>query len=203
MTQAEPATLAPLDRRLLWSGGELGDKVQYACGRNAWEGWVNTDFFDETSFPTGEPPEELFGTVYHVDLTKRHPFPSNHFRVAYSEDFIEHISQEESINFLLEVLRCLQPGGTFRVSTPGLHGVLDRHYYRVDFERAQSEHYQCFRRWGHRHFFTHESLRAVAHALGFSRYREVTFGRSELADLKGVDTRHEQVEFNIIAELTK
>jgi len=184
-------------------GSPLNKKIQYACGRNVMDDWVNTDFFDETSFPMGEVPEEIIGKVFHVDLAKKHPFPSNHFEFAFSEDFIEHLSLKDGITFLFEVYRCLKPGGVARISTPGLIGIMDRHYTGKSFENLAEEHYQCFDRWGHINLFTHETLRVTAHAVGFSRYQERIFGRSEHPELCDIETRAGQVEFNIVAELTK
>jgi len=204
MTQdAGGATLAP-EQRMLWSAGKpLFEKIHYACGRNAWDGWTNTDSFDPTSYPGGEFPQELAGKIYHVDLSKQQPFPDNTFHYAYCEDFIEHLSQRDSITFLFEARRCLKPGGVLRISTPGLQGVMHRHYYGRRFENLAEEHYHCYDRWGHLHLFSHDTLRAIGLAAGFSRYKEVVFGRSEHPPLNGIDTRIEQIDFNIAAELTK
>jgi predicted SAM-dependent methyltransferase len=201
--QARESLLAP-EQRMQWSNGRpLCDKIHYACGRNVWDGWTSTDFFDAQSFPTGNFPAELVGKVYHVDLAQRQPFPDDTFRYAYSEDFIEHLSQRDGITFLFEVRRCLKPGGVLRVSTPGIQGVMHRHYYDRKFENLHEEHYQCYDRWGHLHLFSHDTLRAIGMAAGFSRYKEVVFGRSEHEALNGIDTRFEQIDFNIVAELTK
>lgn len=204
MTEQPRDSLLPPEQRLLWSEGQpLSDKIHYACGRNAWDGWTNTDYFDAQSYPTGEFPADIAGKVYHVDLAKRHPFPDNTFRYAYSEDFIEHLSQKDSITFLFEVRRCLQYGGVLRIATPGIQGVMHRHYYDRQFENLAEEHYHCYDRWGHVHMFSHDTLRAIGMAAGFSRYKEVAFGRSEHAELNGIDTRAQQIDFNILAELTK
>lgn len=197
-------SLVELDAALVWKPGmPLGHKIHYACGRNVLDGWVNTDYFDTHSYPMGEVPPEIAGKVFHVDLAQRHPFPDNSFQYAYSEDFIEHLLLKDAITFLFEVRRCLKPGGVFRISTPGFNGVFDRHYVGREFEQLATEHYQCFDRWGHLNLFNHETLRIAAHAAGFSRYQERIYGRSDYSELTGLDTRSEQVEFNIYAELTK
>lgn len=195
--------LAP-EQRMAWTEGKpLCDRIQYACGRNVWDGWTNTDYFDARSFPTGDFPADLAAKVYHADLTQRHPFPDNAFRYAYCEAFIEYLPQKDSITFLFEARRCLQPGGVLRISTVGLHGVMHRHYYDRKFENLGEEHYHCYDRWGHLHMFTHDTLRAIGLAAGFSRYKEVVFGRSDHAVLNGIDTREGQIDFTILAELTK
>ena len=204
---SEPATettLLSADQRLEWGPGmPLSDRIQYACGLNVLEGWTNTDYFSAESFPSGAVPEEIIGKVYHADLTKRHPFPDQHFSFAYCEDFIEHLSQKDGINFLLEVARCLKYGGVLRISTPGLHEALYRHYYDRSFADAQQQHYHCYTRWGHQLLYTHDTLRAVALATGFRRYRERVFNISTHPEFDSIDTRAGQIELNIIAELTK
>ena len=190
--------------RLLWKPGlPLTKQINYACGLNVMPAWTNTDFFSAESFPNGIVPEELKDKVYHVDLAGRHPFPDDQFEFAYCEDFIEHLDQKDMITFLFEARRCLKKGGVLRMSTPGLQEAMYRHYYGNEFEDLENEHYQCYTRWGHRCLYTHDSLRAISLACGFSRYRERTFGVSTHPDLENIDTRSGQIELNIIAELTK
>lgn len=201
--QAQESLLQPHQRRLWSKGQPLADRINYACGRNVWDDWTNTDLFAAKSFPTGDFPSDLIDKIYYADLTQRHPFPDNAFRFAYCEAFLEYMSQKDSITFLFEVRRCLAPGGVLRISTVGLHGIAHRHYYDRQFENLAEEHYHCYDRWGHVHLYAHDTLRAVAFAAGFSRYKEVVFGRSEHAPLNGIDTRDQQIDFNILAELTK
>ena len=75
----------------------LTDRIHYACGRNVLPGWTNVDGYDE-SFPCGEIPADIAGSIFRLDLSGPHPFPGNHFRLGYSEDFIEHIDQREFIS---------------------------------------------------------------------------------------------------------
>jgi len=205
-SQQEPSSQSLVDEanRLLWEPGRpLKKRINYACGLNVLPSWTNTDYFSAESFPNGIVPEGMKDKVYHVDLASRHPFPDNQFAFAYCEDFIEHLDQQDLITFFFEVRRCLKKGGVLRISTPGLQEAMYRHYYGKNFPDLQNEHYQCYSRWGHRCLYTHDSLRAIALGCGFSRYRERTFGMSTHPDLNNIDTRSEQIELNIIAELTK
>lgn len=195
-------TLISPDSALLYRDGDiLHDRVQYACGHNVLEGWVNTDFFDEKSYPGGKVPEGLANNIYHVDLSTRHPFPSGVFKYAYSEDFIEHLSLKDAITFLFEVRRCLSDGGVFRISTPGFHEVMKRHYVGKTFYDLSQEHKYAFDDWGHYNFFSHETLKSLSVAAGFSEYKVCEFGISEHEILSGLDTRIQQIDLNIIAEL--
>ena len=198
------SSLLPVDKQLIWSPDlELPDRIHYACGRNIFPEWINTDFFDETSYPGGEVPDEVIGKIFHVDLAQRHPFPTESFQFAYCEDFIEHLLLKDAISFLFEIRRCMKPGGVFRISTPGFHGLMDRHYVGRTFDDLSVEHYQCFDRWGHLNLFSHDTLRSAGMAAGFSRYAEVNYGLSHHSELQGLDTREEQRMFNLFAELTK
>jgi len=64
-----------------------------------------------------------------LDLTSRQPFNDGSFKYGFCEDFLEHLTQAESITFLSECFRVLKPGGILRMSFPGLEGVLKTHYH--------------------------------------------------------------------------
>jgi SAM-dependent methyltransferase len=191
-----------------WLAGRdrLQDGINYACGLNAIDGWINTDYFDGSLLwhfrETGIPVKFANG-VYNLDLLKRHPFPGNSFWYAYCEDFIEHIDQKSSLIFLSEVYRTLKPGGVFRISTPSLVGVLERHFRDADLDKVLDQAGPAFDQWGHVHFYSHDSLRAVAAALRFVDYRICEFGVSEHEALQGRETRHEQIGLNLYAEMKK
>src|SRR5262245_51339547 len=93
------------------------DKIHYGCGpRLLNDGWVNVDLAAAASAP---------GAHYvQVDITGRHPFPDDVFDYAYAEDVIEHLDQEPSLRFLVEVRRVLKPGGVLRLSFPAFENVL-------------------------------------------------------------------------------
>lgn len=175
-------SLISKDSALIYEeGGFLVDRIHYACGHNVMSNWVNTDFFDEKSYPDGVPDAV--------------------FKYAYSEDFIEHLMLKDAITFLFEVRRCLSSGGIFRVSTPGFHEVMSRHYSGKTFDDLGREHQDAFDDWGHYNFFSHETLKSLSEAAGFSEYKVCDFGVSEHDALSGVDTRFRQIGLNIIAEL--
>lgn len=159
-------------------------------------------FLIKKSYPDGVVPEGLEDNIYHVDLASRHPFPDCSFRYAYSEDFIEHLMLKDAITFLFEVRRCLSVGGVFRVSTPGFNEVMSRHYSGKSYHDLAMEHQYAFDDWGHYNFFSHETLKSLSEAAGFSEYKICEFGKSEHDALRGVDTRFHQIGLNIIAELT-
>ncbi len=176
---------------------QLGvEKAHYGSGvRLLSTDWVNIDL----------APRPLDSNKVYVpaNLASKQPFESNFFKFAFAEDFLEHLDQSESLIFLSEVFRCLQPGGVLRLSFPGLRGILRRHYLSSDYEGASVGQTQAYTIWGHKHYFSEESLETVATHIGFSKTDFVEYGKSAHEDLSNLDSRPDQRDLNIYAELTK
>jgi len=178
------------------------DKIQYGCGQNILEGWLNVDAF-KTYYAWHAVPDRVKAQIVDVELVQRHPFPDNSFRFAFAEDFLEHLDQAEALIFLSEAYRCLKSGGVLRLSFPGLSGVLTRHYRSTDFEGAHLGFVEAFQTWHHKHFFSAESLELVSKHLGFSGFSIQDFGQSIYPELRGLETRPDQVDLNLTVELTR
>lgn len=176
---------------------ELGIiKAHYGSGGNLFgDGWVNIDIQ-----PTNPDTSKLYMSA---DLTARHPFPSGYFQFAFAEDFLEHLTQEESLIFLSEIFRCLRPGGVIRLSFPGLKDVLRRQYRSSDYEGATVGRQEAYTHWQHKHFYCKESLAIVAEHLGFSDITFTQFNKSAHRDLADLEHRADQQDLNIYVELTK
>jgi predicted SAM-dependent methyltransferase len=184
----------PLNAALLERSGAT--KAHYGSGtRLLTEGWVNLDLVVGIS---ERAPVSIL-----MDLTRPHPLPDACFEFAYAEDFIEHREQEEALTFLAEVHRALLPGGVVRLATPGLRGVLAKHFSDLSVEGVLFGRNEAYAMWGHRHFFCEESIELVARHLGFSDVTFVKFGESEHEQLRGLESRPEQCDLNIYVELTK
>lgn len=181
----------------------LLDKINFACGHNTMAGWVNVDGFDPCSYPHGRVPRHVADQVFFMNLADRLPFPDNCFQYAYSEDFVEHLDQEVVITFLSEVLRTLKPGGVFRVSTPGLEGVMERHFFKANFDEIAVQRHRAYSQWGHRQFLCKDSLGVIARGLGFSKAEVRPYGQSPIEELNGLETRPDQSKLNLVMELTK
>ena len=174
------------------------DKVNYACGRRCLPSWLNIDIR-----PASRIPAEARASYIKLSLTRPHPFRDGTFRFGYSEDFLEHLSQADALVFLAEAFRTLAPGGVLRVSTPGLRGVLRRHLRSSDFAGAETARAEAYTPFGHVHFFSEESLEAIARHIGFRDVAFRNFGESPHRELRARETRAEQDDLNIIAELTR
>lgn len=200
--------LSEFQPRILERLDDIPTKIQYACGLNAFDGWLNVDGFDHAllwHFSQTGVPSHIAENVYKIDLLQRHPFPDNNFDFAFCEDFIEHIDQQSAILFLSEVLRTLKQGGVLRLTSPSLEGVMDRHFKSANFDMVVENHESAYTRWGHLHFFSHASLETMALGLGFRECRRRVFHKSGHQELRGLETRVEQADYkiNLYAELTK
>lgn len=177
-------------------------RVHYACGPKPLPGWVNVDMYplEVMTKRFGMPPEFVY---CQADLSGRQPFPDNSFALAFAEDFIEHLSQQESIVFLSECLRVLKTGGVLRLSFPGLAGVLKHHFATAAYGEIAKGVHDAYHHFAHLHFYSREELELVAGHLGFSRIRFASFGCSDHEGLRGLETRDKQQDLNIYVELTK
>lgn len=166
---------------------------------------MNVDIFDASfqSFREQSSDRTDLSDVFNFDLLAPHPFDDNTFSYAYCEDFVEHLDQRECILFLVEVLRTLKPGGILRVATPSLDGVMRQHFQKPDRNQAYFEADQAFTQWGHKHFFSHGTLKEMGYALGFAGYKERSYGISRHQALRNRETRHLQIGLNLYAEMRK
>jgi len=180
--RSEPAG-APADEPL---------KVNYGCGHHLIEGWLNVDWYASAS-----------RNYLRVNLLEKHPFSEGAVRFGFSEDFLEHLTQAESIFFLSEVHRTLAPDGVVRLSFPGLEGVLAKHYSPPTEERVRQGEFEAYSFWDHLHFYSRQELILVAQHIGFSRIEFAEYGKSRYAELCELDTRNHQIGLNTYVELTK
>ena len=179
----------------------LTDRVHYACGRNVIDGWLNVDVYDD-SYPYREVLPDGASRIFRVDLTGPHPFPSDYFRLGYSEDFVEHLTQPEFIAFLCECHRTFTPGGVLRLSSPGLDGMLRRHLRGSDHAAAARLRDEVYERWWHKHVPCFEEINLIARHIGWREVRQVPYGESAVPELRQ-DTRSHQADLNLVVELVK
>jgi len=170
------------------------NKIHYGCGTTLLKGWLNVDLC---------PRKNADDVSISCNLVGRHPFPDNWFQFGFAEDFIEHLSQEDSIIFLSEAYRTFKPGGVLRLSFPGLEGVLKRHYREHGYQGAMTCKKEAFTTWRHLHFYSKEELSTVCKYLGFSVINFVEYSKSIYDPLKNLDTRKDQIDLNTYAEIMK
>jgi predicted SAM-dependent methyltransferase len=175
-------------------------RIQYGCGEALLAGWANADVLDpRPAFKSPHP-----GWFIHLDLTGPQPFPEAWFECAFAEDFLEHLDPEGALLFLAETRRVLAPGGTLRLSFPGLEGVLRAHFEgRAGHSGAAQGVGEAFTPYDHRHFFSREELASTARGLGYREVRFPAAGESTVPGLSGRETRQDQQALNTCAELVK
>ena len=197
----QPSPAVPEGREGMYPLSGLS-RIQYACGPKFLKNWVNVDFYPEAIMKSrlGMTSEYVY---YQVDLGRRQPFADNSFSHAFAEDFIEHLSQGDSLIFLSECARVLQKGGVLRLSFPGLEGVLKRHFSGTGYSELVKGVRDAYQHYEHVHFYSREELELVARHLGFSRIQFPAFGCSDHDALRGLETRDKQQDLNIYAELTR
>ena len=172
-------------------------KIHYGCGPNLFPGWLNVD--SGTVRPQGAASAEY----QRANLARRHPFADESFDFGYAEDFLEHLSQVDSFTFLAEARRTLANGGVLRLSFPGLEGVLNDHYPSTTIEQVYRGKLTSSSYWDHEHFYSREELTFVAERLGYSDVTFQSYGKSDHAELIGIDTRDQQRDSNTYAEIVK
>lgn len=87
-------------------------KIQLGCGGNRIAGWENYDS--------------------EVDISKKLPFESDSVDAVLAEHVLEHISIQDSWNFIEEVYRILKKGGNMRLAVPCVSKIFnesDQEYY--------------------------------------------------------------------------
>jgi predicted SAM-dependent methyltransferase len=172
-------------------------KVNYGCGAVLLNGWINVDIM---------PPNKIErnnNIYYQMDLTKKHPFPDNSIEFAFAEDFIEHLSQADTVIFLAEIYRTLQKNGVLRLSSPGFFNVLTQHFSEISYDQGKKMKTEAYTKHSHKHFFCFEELKQLCQHIGFSDIKSVEYGKSNYPELRTLDTRADQIGVNILAEIVK
>lgn len=171
-------------------------KLHLGCGANILDGWLNSDLMRTRSIPPGA--HEKIKNIFIMDATASFVFRDEQFDFIYCEDFIEHFDQLQGLCICTECYRVLKPGGVWRISTPDFDDILMymRPRKRDDIEfKAWS--------WDHKLLYTKEYLKSVLENCGFSEVRFCAYGESAFDELKGIDTRIEQRDINLIVDAIK
>lgn len=85
-------------------------KIQFGCGGNILNGWINHDS--------------------DCDITKPLPYPNDYADMCFTEHTVEHVSAPDCLRFFEECRRILKPGGVLRVCVPILDRIEDYSHLR-------------------------------------------------------------------------
>jgi SAM-dependent methyltransferase len=93
-------------------------KLNFGCGTNKLDGWLNFDA--------------------EVDIEKRLPFPDDHADFIYAEHVVEHVDYHAALRFFAECRRVLKPGGVIRICVPSLENI---------WRRGDQDYFDFTRKW--------------------------------------------------------
>ncbi len=184
-------------------------KVHFGCGHQRLDGWINVDL------------ERSCRPDVVADLRQDLPFRPQSIDYIHSEDFIEHLNLGEGIHFLEESHRVLKESGVMRLLTPDLREFAKRYLERggrlvKQYEemiaplglpslktRKGAEVFNAgMRLGGHTFLYDEEILTDILESLRFIP-RRVSFGRSEEAELRGLDIRSPETGISLYFDCYK
>lgn len=126
-------------------------KINIGCGKTPTDSWLNFDnspaimmanspfiyyMFKKFNFLNKEQIKNIEwnkkNKILFADAKKKIPLPNDSVECIYTSHMIEHLSQEESVSFLKEALRVLEPGGILRVVVPDLKRAVNSYIQTQD-----------------------------------------------------------------------
>lgn len=167
--------------------------IHYACGRRLFPDWLNVDYFPKID------------GILRVNLVERHPFEDNFFELGFCEDFLEHLSQPDSLIFLSEVYRTLKLGGVCRFAFPTMDGQVELGPKFSNHEEAKIIKDEYYFKWGHKHLYAKNEFKMVCKHIGFSKVDFRSFLESNIVALRNLESREFGANQNYYAyvEITK
>lgn len=167
-------------------------RLNVGSGRVRLEGWINVDI------------QHLPGVDLVADVTEGLRF--SNAEGVFAEHFLEHLTFDAAISFLLEAQRVLGEGRWLRLSTPNLDWVWATHYYLQDHlqsdlpsgpeaePRKRSDAAlalnRAFHGWRHQFLWNRHFMTEALTACGFDLLRWCRYGESELPVFQAIE-RHE------------
>lgn len=157
-------------------------RLHVGSGSESIAGWINID------------NHALPGVDRVLDVRRGLPFRD--VLSIYAEHFLEHLSLDEGLAFLVECRRALSEQGVLRLSTPNLDWVHATHYHPGQWPSDADAMHDCiqlnraFRGWGHQFLYNRPMLAAALRGAGFADIVFCRYGESGVAELAGLE-RHE------------
>jgi predicted SAM-dependent methyltransferase len=175
---------------------QIGLKLNFGCGSNYKDGWLNIDLCDNADLQ--------------IDLRESIPLRSGSAQMVYSEHFLEHLDYPgDALHFLTECCRLLQPHGIFSAGVPDTAwplldyaGVGDGRYLAVcersrwhpDWCRTPMEHINHHFRQDSQHRFAYdfETLRSALETSGFGAIKQREFDATLDTERRRIGTLYVQ-----------
>lgn len=155
-------------------------KIHVGCGpHNILEGWCNVDI------------RNFQGVDQVMDVTRCWPWKN--VRYIFAEHFIEHLSLDNTLLFLVNAGNSLQDNGRIRLTTPSLEWVIKTHFSFNDNEKCTMDETlminRAFHGWGHQFLYSKSFLFYLLERLGYCDILFFEYGESNDMQLKGLE-RH-------------
>jgi predicted SAM-dependent methyltransferase len=175
--------------RRRFAGLAPGTKLHLGCGSNHFDGWFEVDL-ERKNRPD----------VVH-DLRLGLPASSGTVRFIYSEHLFEHLPLDDAQYLMRDCAAVLQSGGIMRVAMPDLESLVA--FYQGDWRTQPWIHEHGYdhmssaaemlntalRDWGHQYIYDFTDLRQRLVAAGFTEVHRCEWGRSDVPELAGLETR--------------
>jgi predicted SAM-dependent methyltransferase len=183
-------------------------KLHVGCGLQYKEGWINIDNNSDNNIQKLD---------LNWDLRNPLPFDDNTVDYLYTEHFLEHLTAEEGIRAIADVLRVLKSGegGVMRIAMPDLETTCQTYFdenwkekgkaffekFGLQFIQTRAEYINIsFRWWGHQWLYDWEELERRLKEAGCINITRCALFESKHIPLTNLETR---LESELIAEVTK
>ena len=93
-------------------------RLNFGCGNDYREGWINLDVAEEEKWQTGRRPDILI----HASDTVL-PLETDAVDYVLADNVLEHVERERVHGLLLEFHRILRPGGILDIWVPHFTGI--------------------------------------------------------------------------------
>lgn len=93
-------------------------RLNFGCGSDYREGWINVDVTDEEKWSGGRRPDILIRST-----DDKLPIPDNSLDYILADNVVEHVERARVHGLLMEFHRILAPGGTLEIWVPHFTGI--------------------------------------------------------------------------------
>lgn len=162
-------------------------KLHFGGDIRVLKGWINIDISPykvSEDYPFSDLPELRGGRDDYFQIDFREgplPLSDNSVDLIFHEDFIEHLTQKETIELLAETFRVLKPGGIHRINTPELLSSLKKNCrFSKGIAGINPEEWN---RYGHQQILTKNFLEELARIIG---YKEIIFNTRDNSKAKDI-----------------
>lgn len=125
-----------------------------------------------------------------MDATQ--PWPYRDVDFIYAEHFLEHLTLDRALAFLIHAGNSLRQGGIVRLSTPNLEWVIHTHFKTGPVERDKRlmdtlKTNRAFHGWGHQFLYSGEMLLHILEQLGYADIKLCAYGQSDHPELVSIE----------------